>query len=199
MDRSLMLARYRDKYQRIFSGLGKAMARTGLSPNFFTIISLIPALIMGYFFYIGNVLWGLIFILISALVDVIDGNVARATGNVTVFGKVFDHSIDRYVEFILIAGIVSGGFAEPITGFIAISGMIMASYVRAKAESEGATRCDIGLMDRAEKLLIIMAGCVVYQWCASSIDYALLFVGLLSHITVIQRLIYAKKQLEIKK
>ncbi|HOP09586.1 MAG TPA: CDP-alcohol phosphatidyltransferase family protein [Candidatus Methanofastidiosa archaeon] len=194
-----MLARYREKYQTIFSGLGRAMARTGLSPNVFTAISLIPALIMGYFFYVGNVVWGLIFIVISALVDVIDGNVARATGNVTVFGKVFDHSVDRYVEFIMIAGLVSGGLARPLSGFVAISGMIMASYVRAKAESEGAEKCDIGLMDRAEKLLIIMAGCILFKWYASSIDYALLLVGALSHITVIQRLHYAKRQLEVNK
>jgi len=194
-----MLARHRDIYQKLFSGLGRAMARTGLSPNTFTAISLIPAIIMGYFFYIGNVTWGLVFILISALVDVIDGNVARATGNVTVFGKIFDHSIDRYVEFILIGGIVSGGLAEPLSGFFAISGMIMASYVRAKAESEGAKNCDIGLMDRAEKLLILMAGCIIYSWYSNSIDYALLIVGLLSHITVIQRLLYAKRQLEVNK
>ncbi|MBN1785445.1 MAG: CDP-alcohol phosphatidyltransferase family protein [Candidatus Methanofastidiosa archaeon] len=194
-----MLARYRERYQSIFSGLGRMMASTRLSPNFFTALSLVPALIMGYFFYIGDVFWGLIFILVSSLFDVIDGNVARATGNVTVFGKVFDHTIDRYVEFILIGGIVLGGLARPLIGFIAISGMLMASYVRAKAESEGARNCDIGLMDRAEKILIIMVGCIVYGWYEMSVDYALLAVGILSHITVIQRLLYSKKQFEVIK
>jgi len=194
-----MLAQYREKYQRIFSGFGRAMASTGLSPNHFTALSLVPSLIMGYLFYIGEVYWGLLFILISALFDVIDGNVARATGNVTVFGKVFDHSIDRYIEFILIAGIVSGGLAQPITGFFAISGMVMASYVRAKAESEGAKNCDVGLMDRAEKLILIMLGCVLFKWYEPSLDYAFILVGALSHITVVQRLRYAKKQLEVNK
>lgn len=194
-----MLAQYREKYQRIFSGFGRIMASTGLSPNFFTALSLVPSLIMGYLFYIGEVYWGLLFIMISAFFDIIDGNVARATGKVTVFGKVFDHSIDRYIEFILIAGIVSGGLAQPITGFFAISGMVMASYVRAKAESEGAKNCDVGLMDRAEKLLLIMLGCVLFGRYEQSLDYTFILVGVLSHITVVQRLRYAKKQLEVKK
>ncbi len=192
-----MLARYRGSYQRIFSGIGSLMAKTGLSPNTFTILSLVPATIMGYFFYTGNVWLGLLFFIVTSFVDVIDGSVARATGKVSVFGKVLDHTIDRYTEFILIGGIVMGGLASFFSGCFAISGMIMASYVRAKAESEGAKNCDIGFMDRAEKLIIIMIGCIVLNWNDASLEYALIIVGLLSHVTVVQRLLYTKKQFEV--
>lgn len=193
-----MLARYRERYQKLFSGLGRAIARTGLTPNMLTALSLIPALVAGYFFSEGDVYYGLLFIIVTALFDVFDGNVARATGRVSVFGKVFDHSIDRYAEFIIVGGLVAGGFSRPFIGFFAITGMVMASYVRAKAESEGASGCDIGLMDRAEKLILIMIGCLCFQWYSYSVEAALAIVGILSNITVVQRLAYAKKQFEAK-
>ncbi len=191
-----MLARYRGTYQSLFSGVGRVMAKTGLSPNAFTMLSLVPALASGYFLYRGDVWYGLLFVIITSFVDVLDGNVARATGRVSVYGKVLDHTVDRYVEFIFIGGIVMGGLASPFAGFIAISGMIMASFIRAKAESEGAKGCDVGLMDRAEKLLLIMAGCVAFTWYDQSLEFVLIIIGALSHITVVQRALYAKPQLE---
>ncbi len=191
-----MLARYRGTYQSLFSGVGRVMAKTGLSPNAFTMLSLVPAFASGYFLYRGDVWYGLLFIVITSFVDVIDGNVARATGRASVYGKVLDHTVDRYVEFIFIGGIVMGGLASPFAGFIAISGMIMASFIRAKAESEGARGCDVGLMDRAEKLLLIMVGCIAFAWYDQSLEFILIIIGALSHITVVQRALYAKPQLE---
>ena len=191
-----MLASYRGTYQSLCSGVGRIMAKTGLSPNAFTMLSLVPALASGYFLYRGEVWYGLLFIVITSFVDVLDGNVARATGRVSVYGKVLDHTVDRYVEFIFIGAIVMGGLASPFAGFMAISGMIMASFIRAKAESEGARGCDVGIMDRAEKLLLIMAGCAAYGWYDQSLEYILIIVGALSHITVVQRALYAKPQLE---
>ena len=191
-----MLARYRGTYQRLFSGVGRVMAKTGLSPNAFTILSLLPAAAAGYYLYRGDVWMGLALILVTSFVDVLDGNVARATGKVSVYGKVLDHTVDRYVEFIFIGGIVAGGLATPFAGFVGISGMIMASFIRAKAESEGARGCDVGLMDRAEKLLILMAGCALYPRYDLSIEYALILIGVLSHITVVQRARFAQRQFE---
>ncbi|MHC1605020.1 MAG: CDP-alcohol phosphatidyltransferase family protein, partial [Candidatus Methanofastidiosia archaeon] len=157
-----MLARYRKRYQQTFLGVGKFVAKSGISPNILTIFSLLPAAVSAYFFYKNDVLMGLAFILITSFVDVLDGSVARAAGKTSLFGKVLDHSLDRYVEFIIIGGIALGGLATFPAVLFALSGMMMASYIRAKAEGEGAKNCDIGIMDRAEKMIILMIGCLLF-------------------------------------
>lgn len=193
-----MLARYRTTYQRVFLGLGSLMARTRIPPNGFTLLSLVPAMVAGYLYYSGDIIGGFVFVLVTALFDVIDGSVARATGRTSVYGKVLDHSIDRYAEFILIGGIAIGPLASPFAGFFAISGMVMASYVRSKAESEGAKNVDMGLMDRAEKLILVLLGSLIALYYGNALEYVLIIVGALSHVTVAQRLVFAKRQLEEK-
>jgi archaetidylinositol phosphate synthase len=76
--------------------------------------------------------------------------------------------------------------------------MVMASYVRSKAESEGAKNVDMGLMDRAEKLILVLAGSLIALQYADALEYVLFIVGALSHVTVMQRLVFAKRQLEVK-
>jgi archaetidylinositol phosphate synthase len=174
------------------------MARTRIPPNGFTLLSLIPAFLAGYLYYTGDIIGGFFLVLVTALFDVIDGSVARATGKTSVYGKVLDHCIDRYAEFLLIGGIALGPLASPLAGFFAISGMVMASYVRSKAESEGAKNVDMGLMDRAEKLILVLAGSLIALQYADALEYVLFIVGALSHVTVMQRLVFAKRQLEVK-
>jgi CDP-diacylglycerol--glycerol-3-phosphate 3-phosphatidyltransferase/archaetidylinositol phosphate synthase len=76
-------------------------------------------------------------------------------------------------------------------GLFALFGMLMASFTRAKAESVGGLRsCTVGVAERQEKLLILIAGSLASTYYPVSLAIAVVLVGVLSHVTVVQRLQY---------
>jgi phosphatidylglycerophosphate synthase len=90
------------------------------------------------------------------------------------------------------------GQVEPLWAIFALFGMVMASYVRAKAESAGKVAdCTVGLGGRAEKLLLIIAGLLLQALLPSYpiLTWVLIVVGVMSHVTAVQRLRYARKEI----
>lgn len=192
-----MLGRFREKYQKIFIPIGKYFSILSFSPNLLTILSLMAALGAMFWFKEKNLILGIFFIVMVGFFDIADGSTARYTKNETRFGGVLDHVIDRYAEFFIITGIVLGGFISWFWGFAALFGMVMASYTRAKAESIGGIKnCTIGIAERQEKIILIILGSGAQFYFENALVYAIILVTIISHITVIQRLLYAKKMIE---
>lgn len=190
-----MLGIFRSWYEKNTLWIGRLFARTGIGPNGFTILSLLASMISCYFFYEGDLFWGLIFIPVLGIFDMLDGSVARSTGKITRFGGVLDHTIDRYAEFFIILGLGLGGFLDWRIAMFSLFGMLMASFVRGKAESIGGLKsCTVGIAERQEKMALIILGIIGEYFFVNSINAALLIVGLLSHITVVQRLMYTKRK-----
>ena len=185
----------RQWYEEHTLKIGKIVARTGLTPNQLTVLSLVPAIIAAYFFYCKRELFGALFLLITLAFDVFDGSVARVLEKKTDFGAVLDASIDRDCEFIILLGIMLGGLAEPWIVFFCFSGMVMASYVRARIESKGVSAMSVGLMERIQKMTLILIGALLFFLYQDSLNVALLVVGVLSHVTSVQRLLYARREL----
>jgi len=190
-----MLGKLREKYQKAMYPVGKAVGRMGLSPNLASLLSVVVAGLAGLFFFSHNLVWGTIFIALSGALDMIDGAVARATGKASRFGTVLDHVLDRYAEFLMMLGIIGGGYVGWYWGLFSLFGMAMASYTRAKAESVGVERCEVGLAERQEKLIILMMGAIGSVFYQGALELASIIVGLLSHITVVQRLTYARNNM----
>jgi phosphatidylglycerophosphate synthase len=74
--------------------------------------------------------------------------------------------------------------------------MVMASYVRAKAESAaGITDCTVGIAGRAEKLILMFLGFIFLGVNLPKLaEYAFILIGIISHITAVQRLLYTRAQ-----
>ena len=214
--------------------VGKALARTGITPNMITGLTVLVALVSAWFFAMGDLIIGFLFMLLTVVLDMFDGAVARAAGLASKFGATFDHTLDRYAEFLFMLGLMMGPinavaipwwpyavgdtFVPWFWGFFTLFGMIMASFSRAKAESVGGMEsCTVGIAERQEKLILQFAGILLLALPSTNIWISLLtpvpvlldffvalditniltlcvvIVGLLSHITVAQRLRYAKK------
>lgn len=171
--------------------LGKALGNLGISPNALSIFAVLASAVAALLYFEGNSLLGALVLLGSVFLDMLDGAVARATGTATRFGAVLDHVLDRYVEYVVVVGIVAGGFASWFWGLFALIGMLLASYSRAAAESVGGLEsCTVGIAERQEKLLLILAGSALVGIWPGALEYAMILVGLLSHVTVGQRLLY---------
>ncbi len=195
-----MLGKLREKYQKAMIPLGKSLSKTGLSPNALTFIATVISLLSGVAFSMRFIWMGVLLILVTGFFDMLDGAVARASGRVTRFGAVLDHVLDRYAEYFILIGVVLGGFVDWFWGVFALFGMIMASFTRAKAESVGGlSSCTVGIAERQEKLLLIIAGSILELWVNGALTASVILVGVLSHITVAQRLSYTwNKTLEKK-
>jgi archaetidylinositol phosphate synthase len=190
-----MLSGLRSKIDGALEPLAKAFARAGLTPNVLTCIGLVVSLLAGALFACGLPRFAAIALLVCGFFDMIDGAVARVTGKVTAFGGVLDSVVDRFTEAAIIVGIVYGGAPELgqwswLAGILALVGGFMVSYTRARAEAAGTGKLDVGLAERAERVLIFAIFALVERT-----GYALILVAILSYITVIHRLAVAYSRL----
>ena len=197
-----MLSRIRDRARNWINPVAEVFARTGVSPNTLTLIGLVIGVIAAFLFARGEQLLAGITLLVAGFFDVIDGAVARLLQKETAFGGVLDSVIDRYVDFMLYAGIVYafmiGAIAEPglilgwgwAWGILAIAGSFMVSYIRARAEAAGSGKLDVGIAERAERLIILALGALLGYTA-----YAVVVIVVITHITVVQRMVAAKKKL----
>ena len=189
-----MLGRFRERYENAMLPLGRAVGSLGVSPNTLSILAALLGVLASLSYARGMALLGALVLLGSTFSDMLDGAVARATRTTSRFGSVLDHVLDRYVEYALVIGIIAGGFADWFWGIFALIGMLLASYARAAAESVGGlSSCTVGIAERQEKLLLILVGSVLVPVWPSALQYVMILVGLLSHVTVIQRLSYARQ------
>jgi archaetidylinositol phosphate synthase len=104
-------------------------------------------------------------IFLAGLFDVLDGEVARATGKASVRGDFLDHVLDRYADIILVVGIAVSGFVNPILALFALVSLLLTSYMGTQAQAVGQGRLYSGLLSRADRLVVlIVATFLEFDW-----------------------------------
>lgn len=211
---------YRDFLQRVIynviNPIVKGMIRVGITPNMITTIGLLGNVAAAVLLLYGGVEcpgdlsyvgWGGSIILFSGLFDMMDGRVARLSGQSSVFGALYDSVLDRYSELITLFGIsywliLSGYLWGSVLTFLALMGSLMVSYVRARAEGLD-IECKVGLMQRPERVVVTAVACIlagVLQ--GKDFDSTLIVVGamaliaLLANLTAVWRILHCRKQLK---
>jgi archaetidylinositol phosphate synthase len=187
-----MLSKLRDFSNSIFTKF--SFIGNFLSPNSITLLGLLSSLIGAYFLIEKSFLPSAFFFLLSGFFDLIDGIVARRFKKATTFGGVFDAVVDRYEEFVIVFSSFISGLVNGELALITFLSMIMPSYVRARAESTGKMKsCAVGILERQEKLLLFVFSLILQNFFESSLFYCFILISILGQITVIQRLLAAKK------
>ncbi|HYB83921.1 MAG TPA: CDP-alcohol phosphatidyltransferase family protein [archaeon] len=185
----------RAKYEAAIQPVGKFLGRTGVTPNGISTLSLMIAALAGVLYASRSPVLGAVVLLISGAVDMLDGAVARATGSVSPFGAVYDPVLDRYAEFAVLFGMGVGGLAPWPWVVFGLFGMVIASYTRARAESAGGLKsCRVGIAERQEKIILLAIGSFLQPFFSLAVSLSVLVVGILSHITVVQRLHFTMTQ-----
>jgi len=133
--------------------------------------------------------------LVAAVFDMLDGRVARIRGRGTKFGAFLDSTMDRYSDMLLFMGLLILYARLERTGlmvlvWVAAFGSFMTSYARARAESL-IPRCTVGLLERPERVVLIIAGALFNKMVA-----VLWIVALLSNLTAVQRIVYTYVELK---
>ncbi|MCE8425150.1 MAG: CDP-alcohol phosphatidyltransferase family protein [Candidatus Methanoperedens sp.] len=189
-----MLEKIRGKTRDLLKPLAKNIK--GINPNTLTLLGLVISIIAAVFLALQEVLEAGFFIIISGFLDVLDGAVARENDRMTRFGGFLDSVCDRFADSAIIIGAMYGGltvfppFPDWLIGTLAIVGSNMVSYTRARAEAAGGS-ASVGPGERAVRMIIIVVGAFI-----DKVNWAILLVGVLSFITVFQRIAYARRTLK---
>lgn len=191
-----MLSRYRKSLNAQFERIARVI--TFLSPNTITLISLLFSFVPATLYCLGRFQLAGILLLLSGGLDVMDGAVARRTGRVSSFGGFLDSTFDRASDLAIFGGIALSNVVDWRLVLFTVFGSFMVPYCRARAEAAGASRMAVGIAERAERQLIIVGASLVHPLVGefNVLEVAVVLVGVLAWITVIQRVFAAKKQLE---
>jgi len=141
-----------------------------VNPNAISVISLLFAILAGISFGLSRVLAlpkdfysipiiiiiGSLCVVVSGILDLVDGKVARLTNKVSRKGDFLDHVIDRYSDTIIIIGIAFSGFIIWPLGFLAIASILIASYMGTQAQALGLGRDYKGVMGRADRIVCLI-------------------------------------------
>ncbi len=177
----------------LYNTLSKVFGKWG-NPNSFTIMGFFATMIASIL--ILKELWvaaGLMIIL-SGFFDLFDGVVARKLGKVTALGGFLDSVLDRYSDLLLLLALLIHYLRRGVPGLVILTsivtiGTVLIPYVRAKAESLQIP-CSVGLMERAERIILLSAG-ALFQW----MEPILWILAILTHFTVFHRIYYVWKKL----
>lgn len=153
---------FRAHAERQLKPIGQQIKRTGITADHLTLTGIAMALGASVAIANGALRLGLLLLILTALPDVLDGAVAKASGTASPRGAFFDSTADRFTDAVLFMG-VAWHLSTTSPGRIAILPMavmgasLLISYERAKAESLG-YEAKGGLMERAERLVALGLG-----------------------------------------
>ena len=183
------------------------LARTRITPNALTTagVSLcLAAAVLVYFENRDELLFywlGAFVFVVGSILDVLDGALARAGGKTTPFGSFLDSTTDRVGEGAMLGAIAlifsrHGNEVALGAAVAAIAGSFLVSYTRANAEALG-LRGDVGFGSRAERVVAITAGLVLAPW--GVLPWAIYLLTATAWLTVLQRILFVRKQLAERK
>ncbi len=168
-----------------------------IGPNVLSALALLAGMAAGALFIFEQPLLAGIMIFVCGIFDILDGKVAESMNKKSLFGAIFDSTLDRYSEFFIFLGIIAhfrNHWALWIT-LAAMLGSALVSYTRARAEGLG-VECRVGIMQRAERIVFLALGAVLgslFKIFDPAMIVVLSVIAVISHITVMQRTLYVRK------
>lgn len=186
---------------RIVGPLAAFLLRVGVTPDMVTVAGVLGAvagslgLIARGHFFSGGVI-----VTLFVLTDALDGTMARLRGPAGRWGAFLDSTLDRIADAAVFSALViwyaghgDDSVLVAVSLFCLVAGVVT-SYAKARAEGLGMT-CNVGIAERAERLILALAGVIL---AGMGLDIALpvlLWVlAVVSAITVGQRLVEVHRQ-----
>ena len=167
----------------------------GITPNHLTFSGLGLNAIGCWLYSGGHWSLGGLVVLFAGTFDMLDGTLARRSGQATRFGAFLDSVIDRYSDMLIFGGILLYAIQEQALGWavlslLALSGALLTSYTRARAENF-IPDCRVGLVERPERIMVIGVGTLV-----GLVEPALWILAATTNWTAVQRIRFTLRKLE---
>jgi archaetidylinositol phosphate synthase len=184
--------------------------RWRLSADGITIISFAVAVLAGSLLWWGQfarpglLALGGVLVLASAVLDAVDGRLARLQGKATARGDYLDHVVDRYADLAILLGIGLGPTVDLRITLLAVIGTLLTSYMGTQAQAVGVGRNYRGVLGRADRLLLLgvvplaqaaWPASLAWPFGLSPLALLLLLIGVLGNVTAVQRFAAAWREL----
>jgi CDP-diacylglycerol--glycerol-3-phosphate 3-phosphatidyltransferase len=187
-----MLSHYKTSVARLGDPVARALLRARVRPNHLTMVGLGVSLVAAGALAHGRLRIGAVLLALAGLFDFFDGSLARLANCVSAFGAFLDSVVDRYSDLVVLLGVVLYYHrAADTTGvfltMVALVGTIMTSYTKARAQSIGLA-CEIGLIERPERLILLIAGATF-----NLLTPAMIVLAVLTNLTALQRILYTRR------
>lgn len=190
--------------ERVFFGATEPLVgwllRNRVSPNALTTLAAVAVVISAVAFAFGFIRTGGALLLLSGVIDTLDGSVARRSGTTSKFGAFYDSTLDRVGDGATFIGIAVYFLKAPGTPFqietvvlcmVAVLSSMLVSYARARAEGLGLD-CSVGIVQRAERLVGLGVPSVLVGAGPNGVVLQVIVVALsiASAVTVVQRFVH---------
>ncbi|MFW5917775.1 MAG: CDP-alcohol phosphatidyltransferase family protein [Halorubrum sp.] len=196
----MTLDQYRSVANRLLGPWVRAAARLGLSPDQVSVLAFGAAVAAAGAFAVGEPFFyalGAVCVLLNGWLDIVDGALARHLEVSSDGGDLLDHVLDRYADIAIIAGFTAG-IESYALGFLAVTGVLMTSYMGTQIQAVGIGREYGGLLGRADRLALMgLVGLVAAVYSApivadlSVVGLLLALFAAVGHLTALQRFLGA--------
>jgi len=198
----------RPRLVRYIEPIATVFCRAGITPNQISLLSLFAGVLCAVCYCYQMFILGSLLLFVSAVLDLVDGSVARRTERETRFGAVFDWIADKYVDALVILGVGISGIAiltrfldlPPVSDSaivaVAIIGSLMNTFIKPVVYAETGYKDRIGgkiedplegvgFFGRPETILVLIIGGVTgFIWVS------VILIALCTNLSALQRIIY---------
>ena len=184
---------------RVVQPTARTLINRGITPNHITVLGSVGTIgTCLIFFTRGALFWGTMAMLLFIFSDLVDGTMARMSGQVSRFGAFLDSTLDRIVDAALLGSVTYYLFTRDdqlqVVAWFALAGGFLVSYVKARAEASGFT-CEGGFAERPERTIILL---VSTGFAGLGVSYILAIgiwiIAITSFLTVIYRVVQVWRQ-----
>ena len=177
------------------SFLGKCFSLLPFSPNFYTLLALLFAILTGALVFLKNFLLASATFLAAGAMDLIDGAVARRKKLASKKGAYLDTVVDRYVEIIVFLSLLSVNYpcilfpSRCWIGFF-MANALMVSYVKAAGKEKEMVKSEVkgGMLERGERMALLFLVLLLSGFSKYAAMLLVIAGGVLSFITSLQRI-----------
>jgi len=194
----------REILKKIYEPFGLSLAYLNIPPNAITLLSIVAGTLAAYAFYTHHVLTGAVLLLISGLLDLADGIVARHNDKATKFGAVLDWLADKFVDG-LVLGAVAVAYANPWVAIVLITGNMLHTFIKPVAYAEiGFSQREkgkiwdplegVGFFGRPETHIALVFFAILERFVNGSLTLGVYFITIMTTLSLLQRIFYLYKR-----
>ncbi|MGI9086103.1 MAG: phosphatidylinositol phosphate synthase [Aeromicrobium sp.] len=197
-----MLERFRQFWTNVWAPVADLLLRMGVKPDHVTIVSTIGVSAGAlWFFPRGEFFVGVLVITAFVFGDIMDGYMARKTGQSSAWGAFLDSTLDRFGDAAIFGGLVlwyAGEGDSTLYLSLSLACLVLGnitSYARARAESLG-MKAKGGIAERADRLvaILVMTGFNGLFGLPILTEITLWVLTAASAVTIVQRMLMVHAQ-----